>query len=652
MSRPRLRAVAGVALAGSLIVSGAVALAAGQPADACVAWTDPKGDATTGGEPTGAGADANLDIVSASVGSVDGKFRATISTAGLNAGPSDAGDEFGMDFTVGGADLFLAVDRDVDDSVSPHLGSYSDPTVFISTGVTGAFDIAAKTVTLTATVAAVDKAAGVSTGGKPVTGLLAYTANAIPFSGFAAAVYDSAAGKGDYSLGSDCGGSAAPAPSTASASASPTASASASPSASASAAPSSSPSASASPPAAGGTAAAGGLPVAGCVLSTDPKDDAHPLNANAPTDPDLDLLGLTYGTSDGSLRAFAKINKLAAGPASSTDGHRFSFYFTFNKHVFAMAGSAYKNTANASVKDGLASTGQFSKVTQLSVDGPGLTDPNSRTNPGFVASGLKFSFDLKNSYVIATLPVADIEKYGKAPFAGSTLTGLYVTSATDTDVVSSQADVLPDGAPTTKPSTLTYDAGDNHCFAPVVVTAASASATSLIVSAPSRVQTSDVQITSIRLAGSDGKPVAGGAVTARLGSGPTVSGKTNGSGTLSLRVPVTGPAAQRTLAVNYGTTTVRRATTVLAERSLLNYKVSGTGTTRQVTVTLTDDDSPTRHPYAGTTVTFAYSGKKVTATTDKAGQAIIRVKTGTKMDMTYAGKPGYITSALRQTTVG
>jgi hypothetical protein len=196
---------------------------------------------------------------------------------------------------------------------------------------------------------------------------------------------------------------------------------------------------------------AGLLPLAmasaeGCNALTDPKGDSEFKPQGAATldrDPNLDILSIDHAVEGDMFVSTIKVADLINAPAN---------------HFGDQFAAGY---AHGQIRNGAASTGQFSAVTQLSVNGPPLTDPNGRTNPGFVQSGLKFTFDQKNSYVIATLPIADVEKYGKAPYAGATLEGVYVTSATDTDLLASQADVLPDGTTSSAPSKLTYAAGDN-----------------------------------------------------------------------------------------------------------------------------------------------------------------------------------------------
>ena len=204
------------------------------------------------------------------------------------------------------------------------------------------------------------------------------------------------------------------------------------------------------------------FPKAGCTTYTDPTGDAHPLNANAPVDPDLDITSLTLRTTTTDLVAYATVDKLAAGTATF-DAQRYTLDFTFNDHVFSAAGSSSARGSSA-LRDAAANSGQAGHVTQLGVDVPSLV-PTPGAVPsadkGFKTSGLKVTYDLANSRVVFALPIADIEKYGMAKFSGK-LTAVDVKSATDTNVVSSQADSTAKDNATT--STDTWTVNDNACF--------------------------------------------------------------------------------------------------------------------------------------------------------------------------------------------
>jgi hypothetical protein len=216
---------------------------------------------------------------------------------------------------------------------------------------------------------------------------------------------------------------------------------------------------------AGAASLPAGYPAAGCFDLVDVPGDAHALNANNPNDPDLDILGLALQTSGKDLKAFVKVSKLADGPSMSTDGQRFTLSFLFNGHVFSAAGSSFANGTGA-IRDGLSQTGQAGHLVQLSIDTPSVTSTDAVTGRasgdlGYKASGLTFTWDKANSWVVIDLPVADIEKYGGAKFTGK-LQSLVAFDATDEYAVSSQADSTEPNNATTY--TGTWQVGANKCF--------------------------------------------------------------------------------------------------------------------------------------------------------------------------------------------
>lgn len=201
------------------------------------------------------------------------------------------------------------------------------------------------------------------------------------------------------------------------------------------------------------------FPTAGCVTVVDEKGDAHPVNANAPVDPDLDITSLTMRSTSTALLAYVGVDKLAAGTATF-DAHRFAVDFTFNGHVFTMSGSSSARGTHAA-RDVVAASGLFGHVIQLGVDVPSLTAAPPPTERGLKTSGLTVNFDIPNSRVVFMLPTADIEKYGSAPFAG-VLSAVNAKSQTDTNLLSSQADATAKANATT--STDNWTVGDNKCF--------------------------------------------------------------------------------------------------------------------------------------------------------------------------------------------
>ena len=218
---------------------------------------------------------------------------------------------------------------------------------------------------------------------------------------------------------------------------------------------------------AGAASPPAGYPTMGCFDFTDPSGDSHWLSGANPTDPDLDILGVSLERTSTDLRAYIKVNKLADGPSSSTDGHRYTLNFIFNGHSFAAAGSSYAH-GSGGIRDGLASTGQAGGTNQLSVDSPpSATDPEAikgRANGGlgYQKSGLTFTWDKINSWVVVDLPIADIEKYGKAKFTGK-LMGVGASAAVDEYAVSQGADSTETGNITTA-YTRTWVVGANKCW--------------------------------------------------------------------------------------------------------------------------------------------------------------------------------------------
>lgn len=617
------RAVVGAVLAASIVGGGLIAAFADDVvAGPCPVWTDPKGDATTGQEPTGTLTDDQMDIVSASLANDGANVVATIGDVALGDTASDFGDEFHINFTIGGKELQAYADRggSLGDPLTSPVGfdaGFYNITDDVSGAATAKYDTKANTVTITGTVAELSKALGADAAGKEATAIVAETQDYLPnVGGF---VYDDAATKATFTVGADCGGGSAPA---------------VAPSASASPAASPQPSPSATPTATVGAPAAAGLPSADCFLAKDPKGDAvlSPLvgGPGLPNDPDLDTTSLTLGSDAKNLVAYVKVDKLDAGPAY-TEGHRFYVSFTFNKHNFTMAGSAYKN-GEEQLRDGLSQTGQVAATTQLAVDGvSSAIDPERFTGAGtgFVDSGLKYTFDLKNSYVIARLPLTDLEKFGKAPAAGAVLTGVYASANSDNFATATGVDSIPDGTSSSAPGKLTYSFGDNHCFAPPP--------SPLTYVGALKAQYGDTAAVAAKLVDSAGKPVVGKVVTFSLGASKA-TGKTGTNGVAKAALLVKDKAGKRTLTITGDGAKTSVPFTVLVEKTVLN----ATGTKGDVTATLLDDD---RHPVTGQVITFTLGSKKVTARTDAKGVAKATGMPPGNVKVAYAGAAGMYSAA-------
>ena len=206
--------------------------------------------------------------------------------------------------------------------------------------------------------------------------------------------------------------------------------------------------------------AAVAYPKAGCYDIKDISDDAAYPEPQVGSDPDMDILGVAFQTTKTDLKIFIKVKTLANGPKLA-DGHRYTIYFDYGDHQFGVSGSHYANNTGA-IRDGLAASGWAGKTTQLGVDVPSVTAVPPPTARGYVTSNLTFSWDTAKSWVVATLPLADIQKYAGKKLAGR-ISGVGVASQEDRYAVGSVVDTTEAGNAAGS-YTGTFVAGANKCF--------------------------------------------------------------------------------------------------------------------------------------------------------------------------------------------
>ena len=387
-------------------------------------------------------------------------------------------------------------------------------------------------------------------------------------------------------------------------------------------------------------------PTAGCFTFTDPKDDSvSPTVVGVLSDSDLEIVGVAVGTTPTSLKAYANVPALTNDPTQMEplDAHRFTLKFTFNNHVFSASGSdsALGTTA---IRDGLAETGHVGHVTQLGVDTPALTDPTVATTPGYVESGLKVTFDYDHGWVVFDLPIADIEKYGKAKFTGA-LPQIGVIAQTDEYAVASAWDYAPDANDEGNPAG-TWTVGDNKCFGGG---SSGGAAAVLAYVGATHMQYGDTAKVSAKVVGADGKPVANAPVTFAIGKLQT-SAKTNAKGLATSSLSPKGTAGRYSLVTSYSDgdnkSSIKTPFVVTAEKTVLRLAKSG----RKVIATLTDDD---KHALAGQRVVWTVNGKSVGATkTDKAGRTVFtHAAKGDKVVATFKAVKGKYAASIAKTTV-
>jgi hypothetical protein len=646
------RAVLGALLSVALI-GAAVASFAADPTAGC-SFTDPAGDSAVGP----AAGDDDLDIVRVGFSSDATTFYASVQLKKLKVtGPDNyPGDDFELDFTYNKKSIQMGATRVPNPDGSGNLKSSNYAIVDGTNSASSApslkatYNLTTSVFTTQVSLADLAKLGGAPSAGAVLTGL---GATAYAYLGTPEETADTATSPKGAAFaigGSSCDGTAsggpAPAPS---ASATSPAAATASPTASASgsAAPSGTPNPSVSAGPGGGGAADG--PVPGCVDITDPKGDAQPnaTNPGAPTpnDPDLDILAVNFQTEPQTIKGYLKIDKLGTAPQVG-NGHRFDVMFNVGaKSVEVYAGQPDAVAANANAA--LVAAGQ-------SAPAAGGVRIAGTYNASIKTSAV---FDVKNSRVVLSVDRPTLEKALAATVPDGTV--VKATAGHSRNFTPTAGSVLADTAQAAKAEEQVYTVGDNRCFqASSTPPAAASGGATITFTAPSRVQSSDTEAVTATLKDDKGAPMAGKRVTAQVGSGPVAAGTTNTSGQVRLAARVSDPAGSRLLLIRYpgdpsgaGAAQARTSINVVAEVSKIAYRSTGAGTTRTFTITLTDDDAPTKHPYAGSTVTFGFSGKTVKATTDRLGRASVQAKPGAHIDVRYAGRSGYVRAGTARTVV-
>jgi hypothetical protein len=605
------------ALSAGLLAAGLIPLAASAAGSPCPTYADDAGDAAPL-DPALAPllGDDSLDILSITHSSGKGLLASTVQLAALHDYGSEysVGDWFEMNFTVLEKAVSMRVIRDenVDGTTTTRVTIGGEVQEFAPEAV---YDFDNALVTLTLKQADLEKALG-----KPLKGeqFTAMTARALGNYVRVGLTWDLAAAEEGvtYTFGDACAAPAAkPA---ASGAASPQASPAASPAASASPQPSGSPepSATAEPSAEPSPEPepepAVPVPAADCFGFLDEEGDSNAAvgPAGSGDDPDLDLRSVTGRTTDTTIAGHLAVTELSDGPSLPMfTGHRFEFEFV---------------AADKTVVLRATGTG----------DGTGLIDGTADDSLGVTAV-----FDEPSSQVVLSVDRAALAKaLGVELPDGTVLGDLAARSYARTPATATVADT----ATSEDPARGRYTIGDNLCFDP-----------RLAVAAPAQVQTSDLAVVSVTLSTSDGRPAPEQQLTARVGNGRAVSATTDKTGAATLSIPVTVAAGTHELVVrsagSAGDGELRSPLRVLVERTLLVASSSGSGANRTLTATLTDDDVP-RRPLAGQRVVFTFGGRSIAATTDGAGRARAQVPAGSTVDVSFAGRSGFLSPAKVRTT--
>lgn len=566
------RALGTAALAAGLLATGIVPFLGNATAAACPAWTDAKGDATTNQMPIPGANDANMDIVAATLGSSGSNVVAKITVDDLTEPFSDIGDRYTLQLDLAGAKLRFLADR----SLTGDRAEVDNITGAVSGAATAVWDIAKNTITITASQAEIDKAAGRATKGEE--GTVVAAGSGIQADGDDLYSYDNSTAPAGtkYVMGAACGGTT-PDPST-------------------------SPTPTPTPTTPGG-ALPDGYPKAACYTFGDATGDGKPTfiggtPAQLANDPDLDVLGIAIGTTATHLEAYFRVDKLAM--PKNRGGHIFTLTFT-------AAGKVVELQAGEGDAADKAAEGAWGTPTYATVAGDISDD--------IVVTA---KFDKTNNFVVVSAPLAGIAKGLAAPFAaGTKLTAVSGTSAWMWTPL--QGTVPADTVQAMAEPDRTYTVGTSPCFGPPPGVLANRGKTS--------VQYTDAAALATKLTDADGDALAGRTVRFAIGA-KSVTAKTGSDGVAKASLNPGVAAGSYSLVTSFAgdskadAVTLTTPFTVVAEKTRIVLTVVKSGAKRTVTAKLLDDDG---RPVAGQAIAWYVNGKQVaTSKTTSAGLATLK----------------------------
>jgi hypothetical protein len=551
----------------ALLSAGVVPLATAHAA-ACPSWTDVRGDSHPN-QNAKLPAEPSLDIVGASLATVDGKVVARITLASLAATASNIGDEIGVEFSLGGKAVIFYADRDAKTTAAGFFNNTDSK----SGAATVVYDLAKQTVVLTGTVADLSTALGSPAAGKPMTGLKAYASSqlqALPLLAYDDAPAPNGA---SYVVGDACdGGGPTPVP----------------------------------------APAAPGLPQAGCNTIADGNGDGAPSVANAngspvgtANDPDLDITGVAFETTATDIFIDLRIDKLAAKP-TTYEGHAFYAGFTVNGKAVIVQAAQATGATQAVLESGVFATFPYVLVAGSRVD----------------AVRSSVTYDTGRSMVVLGVDRTTLGNAVGAPLTDGT--GLTATFGKSLVLTPSGGTITADTAQATAAADQKYTVGVSPCFGPLPAKLAFVGAT--------KAQFTDAAAVAAKITDAAGKALSGKTVGSATATGVSGSdGVARASLDPKREVgayEVVASFAGDTVAAKAEIST---AFTVVTEATRIALSVAKNGSKRTVTAKLTDDDGKplAGQPIAFTvngkkaaTVTTNASGV-ATLTSAKAGQSVV-----------------------------
>lgn len=582
------RPLAGAALAAALVSTGAGGFVSPAVADACLSWTDAKGDSAVAAvtQASAATNESPLDVLGASIDTSDGVLTMAVKVADLTTAPGGRvpGDRFVFRFTVNGKIAQLSASRDVNAGTS--TVAWTVDAVAKTPKPVVSYDAAADTVTARLPLSDFAEV----TGAGPGAALRSFYAESrgvlgAPTAGtLVSPQWDAAPAPLWYvhSLGSGCTAAAA------------------------------------APPL--------GVPNAECQIFTDGKGDGKTtppsVHSAVPTgsvetdnDPDLDIVGVVGQTTADEVRLYTRVDKLATLPARG-NGHNYKVSFTAPGNKLVAADVSELHSA-------LLTGGILLTTPRVLVAG---TDRSANV-PSYAV------FDRTKSMVTMVLDRGSLAAFTGEPLpAGAELTGVYAESR----AVIGASFFPADEAPNALNPAVVYKLGDNKCFAPPPAKLAGLAAVT--------VPFGDVASVAAKLTDSGGAALPGKRLTFSVG-GDSVAATTGADGVARAALTSSKTAGTYPMTVAFaGDDTADKVSastpfTVVTEATRLTLAVAKSGSSRTVTATLKEDDGKV---LGGQKVDWYVNGKKVaTGATDAGGRTVLKTAKPTQVVLAkFAGVAG------------
>ncbi|HVF20939.1 MAG TPA: hypothetical protein VNA14_11965 [Mycobacteriales bacterium] len=361
-----------------------------------------------------------------------------------------------------------------------------------------------------------------------------------------------------------------------------------------------------------------------CFLFTDVKGDGEvnyvgePETAMKDNDPDIDILGVSYGTTADKLVVKTTVAALGDRPAKAP-GDSIMFAFTLNEKKFEITTERFVGPL----------TEVYDTVLATAVEGgKSYMYVNDVSQPVTVDA----TYDKATNTITLSVPKSTIETHAKVPVDGSTFSG-FVTEARADYFLEFTYDVA-------KPAAETTWVGGVPCQQP---------AGKLAYAGATSAQYGDTAALKTTLTDTDGVSLASKPVQFKLGA-VTVPATTGADGVATATLPAGTLAGTHSLVTSFagdddaGKVSQTTSFVVKPETTKTTLTIARSGTKRTATAKVVDDDGK---PVVGQPVVWLVNGAKVkTANTSTTGAVTLSTaKSGQTVTALFNAVPGkYATS--------